>query len=164
MRIEEYDSNHTIIPTLHLNAHKINISMRLKSDPTQCEKRPIRPNIACSLTLHPFQDTTFTITHFGSTHKSFYSQSNAPVEVIQHVLFFLPFLVGVKLQYLVSDVEPFLVPRVTIFMPHKTMIFIQGNGQTKQNQKLQSLGGLIGPISPAYHLTGYFHELGEQLN
>ena len=57
-------------------------SIEPRSDCEWCETSPICPIIASHLSLHPFQVTTFTISHFGSTQESFYPSSSAPIVVI----------------------------------------------------------------------------------
>ena len=74
--------------TLHMNAHKTVSLMALKNDPKWCETRPIWSIIASCLSLHSFQATAFTISHFGPTQESFYLESSAPGVVIRCFSFF----------------------------------------------------------------------------
>ena len=53
-------------PTLHTNAHKTINSIAPKSDHEWCEQH------LSNQSLHPFQATTFTISHFVQTQEAFY--------------------------------------------------------------------------------------------
>ena len=61
-------------------------SMAPKSDRNWCETTPIQPITAFHLSLHPFQATTFTISHFASILN--HLAPPAQVEVTHHFLFF----------------------------------------------------------------------------
>ena len=73
------------------NAHNLVNSMTSQSDCKWYETTPIWPIIVSHLSMHPFQATTFTISHCGSEQESLQHNSSALVVGIYHYLGFLPY-------------------------------------------------------------------------